>query len=178
MAAIVRTKSSALRAIDLRLLFLIFYLTGTSFIAFSCFLAALSSSASMTTSLYSAEFLIALITVAACSSPINSYQSVGYNDGGINDSVCYLISSSYNRVYSPSLLGYEFVQFLVFFLPWFHAAQAITDVISIVQYKDQSIGMSDITKEISLSYTNTSTNTFDSPWIVHSLIMLLSTTIL
>ena len=177
VAAIVRIKSSALRAVDLQLLFLILWLSGTSFISFAFFLAALSSSSTMTTSLYSAQFLIALITVAACSNPLNTYTAVGYNDGAINDSKCFLVSSSYNTIYSSQLLGYEFVQFLVFFLPWFHAAQAITDVISVVQYKHQSITLADARGKVSMSYAAQENTLFKSPWIIQSFIMLIVTSI-
>lgn len=173
MAAIVRTSSSALRAVDLSVLFLILYLSGTSFISLSCFLAALSSSASMTTSLYSAQFLVAMVTVAACATTLNSYRSVGFSDGLVNDASCYLVTSSYNTAYSSSLLGYEFVQFVVFFLPWFHAAQAMSDVLSVVQYKGQSIRLSDIHDKVTLSYTARPDTEFDSPWIIHSFAMLI-----
>jgi hypothetical protein len=163
--------------VDLNLLFLILWLSGTSFISFSCFLAALSNSASMTTSLYSGQFLIALVTVAACSNAYDYYEAVGYDDGSVDASVCYLVSSSYNRVYSGQLMGYTFVQFLVFFLPWFHAAQAMSDVISVVQYEGQSISLSDIHDKVTLSYTADPNVTFDSPWIIQSFVMLISTTI-
>lgn len=173
VAAIVRTQSSALRAVDLRLLFLILWLSGTSFISLSCFLAALSSSASMTTSLYSAQFLIAMVTVAACSAGLNRYQSEGYSDGLVNDSECYLVTSSYNTVYSSSLLGYKFVQFMVFFLPWFHAAQAMSDVLSVVQYEGQSIGLGDIHDSVTLSYQAKENTDFETPWIISSFTMLI-----
>ena len=178
VAAIIQTVSPSLQAIDLGLLYLILWLSGTSFLSLSCFLAALSSSASMTTSLYSAQFLIALITVAACSSTYNHYVSVGYSDGVINDSVCYLVSSSYNTVYSSSLLGNQFVMFLVFFLPWFHAAQAMSDVLSAVQFEGQTIGMGGIAQSITLSYSASPGTTFPCPWIQYSLVMLISTSIL
>jgi hypothetical protein len=173
VAAIVRTRSSALRAVDLNLLFLILYLSGTSFISLSCFLAALSSSASMTTSLYSAQFLVAMVTVAACSAALNHYDSVGYSDGLVNASQCYYVTSSYNAVFSSSLQGYQFVQFVVFFFPWFHAAQAMSDVLSVVQYEGQTISLSDIHDKVTLSYYASSGSEFDCPWIVHSFAMLI-----
>lgn len=178
VAAIVRTQSSALRAVDLNLLFLILWLSGTSFLALACFLAALSSSASMTTSLYSAQFLIALVTVAACSSTYNYYDAVGYDNGVVDNSVCYLVSSSFNAVYSPKLVGYQFVQFLVFFLPWFHSAQAMSNVLSVVQYKGQSISLADAGHSVTLSYQAKVNTTFTSPWISNSLVMLFVSSVL
>jgi hypothetical protein len=166
--------------VGLDLLFLLLWLTGTSFISLSCFLAALSSSASMTTSLYSTQFLVALITAAACSTPSNVFQSVGYNDGVVDNSVCYFVSSSFNRVYSPSLLGFEFVQFLVFFLPWFHAAQAMSDVLSVVQYEGLTVDMSESSLKYppqELSYS-AGGSAFNSKWIQYSLVMLVSSSVL
>lgn len=173
-----RTRSSALRAVDLRLLYLILWLSGTSFLSLSCFLAALSSSASVSTSLYSAQFLAALITVAASSGAYDYYSAVGYNDGFINSTVCYLVSSSFNRIYSSMLIGNEFVQFLVFFLPWFHAAQAMADVISVVQYEGQSIGMGDIGKDVTLSFTAAEDQLFTCPWLKTPITMLITSSIL
>lgn len=178
MALIVRTQSSALRAIDLNLLYLILWLSGTSFLSLSCFLAALSSSASVSTSLYSAQFLAALVTVAASSGAYDYYTAVGYDDGLISDTVCYLVSSSYNRIYSKMLIGNDFVQFLVFFLPWFHAAQAMSDVMSIVQYEGQSIGMSDIGKHMELSYTANEDQLFTSPWLKTPITMLITSSLM
>ncbi len=178
MALIVRTQSSILRAIDLQLLYLILWLSGTSFVALSCFLAALSSSASVSTSLYSAQFLAALITVAASSGAYDYYKSVGYSDGLINETVCYNVASSYNRIYSSLLIGNQFVKFLVFFLPWFHAAQAMSDVLSVVQYDGQSIGMADISHRVELSYTAVEDQLFSTPGLKTPLTMLITSTIM
>jgi ABC-type lipoprotein export system ATPase subunit len=83
-----------------------------------------------------------------------------------------MVTSSYNTIFSTSLLGNTFVQFLVFFLPWFHASQAITDIISTVQYKGQIQSMNDIAHTVVMSYSSTSVDTFDSEWIGWSLQML------
>jgi hypothetical protein len=164
---------SALRAIDLRVLYLILWLSGTSFIAMSCFLAALSSSASMSTAIYYAQFLIALVTVASCSSPYDEYTSVGYDDGSVDQSTCYYMTSSWNSIYSSKLTGNTFVQFLVFFLPYFHAAAAMGDVLSVVQYEGQSVHMSDLANSVDLYY-KVSSNYYDftSPWLSRSLTVL------
>lgn len=178
VALVVRTQSSILRAVDLQLLYLILWLSGTSFLSLSCFLAALSSSASVSTSLYSAQFLAALITVAASSGAYNYYSAVGYSDGLINETVCYYVSSSYNRIYSSLLIGNQFVKFLVFFLPWFHAAQAMSDVLSIVQYDGQSVGMGDISQRVELSFTAKEDQLFTSPGLKTPLTMLITSALM
>lgn len=163
---------SALRSIDLQLLYLILWLSGTSFIGMSCFLAAISSSASMSTALYYAQFLVALVTVASCSSPYEKYENVVESDGSMEWTVCYYVSSSFNAIYSSQLLGDTFVQFLVFFLPYFHSAAAMSDVLSVVQYKSQTIGMNDLGRSITMSYSAKPGMEFTSPWLSRSLTML------
>ena len=170
VAAIIRPYRSALRDIDLGLLYLLLWLSGTAFLSLAFFLAALSSSASMTTSLYSAQFLFALVTIAASSSPYDQYE-YGYNSEG--DRVCYLITSSFNAIYSTQLLGNTFVQFLVFFLPWFHAATSMSDILSVVQYEGTSVSMSDVGQTVDLVYSTYTGSRFTSPWIKTSLLILM-----
>ena len=163
----VRTRSSILRAIGLDVIFLLLWLTGTAFTTFSFFLAAFCSSSSVSTALAFTEFIVALITIVMC------FDSLNYYSIGDKTQTCLYISSSYNKIYSSDLMGYTFVQFLVFFLPFFHSAQAISDILSIVQYNDQTFNMKDLaTSSVTLAYSVTSTTTYESKWVQNSFGML------
>lgn len=164
---IVSTQSSALRAIDSGLFFLILWLSGTAFMSLAFFLGSFCSTSSVSAAVAFTQFLIALITISACTDSLNSYSDISTVDDFVN---CNFLSSSYNRIYSESVPGNSFVEFLVFFLPWFHAAQAITDVLSIVQYKDQNFNMNDVynTKTMSLLYNSEQTETYTSECMLWS----------
>lgn len=171
-ALIVSTESSALRSINKSVYFLILWMSGTAFVSLAFFLAAFCSTSSVSTALAFTQFLVALCTIAACTSSLNYYTDIG-TDSSVSN--CQLVSSSYNRIYSDTLPGNSFVMFLVFFFPWFHAAQAITDVLSVVQYKDQSFNLDDLygTNSKDLLYDSEQTETYTSEWVSHSLIMLM-----
>jgi hypothetical protein len=165
VAAGVREVSPSLRGINLSLLFLLLYLSGTASIASSFFLASMCNSSSAATSLAFGQFLVALLTIAPATSPLNSYQLL--------DNQCYYVASSFNVIYSSQLLGYTFVQFLVFFIPFFHSAQAITDIISIAQYKGQNVHFDDLGSPVNMLYSDQDVKSdFDSMWIGYSLRML------
>mmetsp|Transcript_32 Transcript_32/g.58 ORF Transcript_32/g.58 Transcript_32/m.58 type:complete len:1981 (-) Transcript_32:168-6110(-) len=170
VAAAVRPHSSSLRGIDLSLMLLLLWLTGSACVSMSLFLAAFCSSSSVATSLAFTQFLIALATLSAATDPLNSYDTISGE--------CFFVASSYNKIYSTSLLGHTFVQFLVFFLPFFHSAQAVTDIISVVQYKHQNIRIGDLGSPIQMVYDSTSTSTFDSKWVGWALKMLAVNTVL
>jgi hypothetical protein len=124
------------------------------------------------TSLAFAQFIAALITIVLCGNALNSYE---YSDEGN----CYLVTSSYNFIYSEDLTGNTFVQFLVFFMPWFHSAQAITNIISIVQYSGQHLNMNDLGAPVQLVVSAADPPSyFDSKWIGWDLRMLCSITVL
>lgn len=165
--------SSMLGAIDPSTIFLVLWLSGTASVAFSCFLGSLCSTSSAATAISFAQFLVAMITIVSCGVPLNSY---GYS-GIEGDTECYRMVSSYNTVYSPTLLGYTFVQFLVFFLPWFHAAECFTDIISVVQYKGIHFTVDDITDTLHLTAVTTSAKTFLSKWIGYAMWMLVANTV-
>lgn len=170
ITALLHPHSSALAAIDLRAIFLLLWLSGSGSMSLAMFLSSFCSSSSVETSLAFTQFLIALVTVAAASTPLNSYK---YLDGGDDDNpACLYVSSSYNRIFSDDLLGASFVRFLVFFLPFFHSARAVTDIVSIVQYKDQSLHMEDIDSSITLSYSDIDDNTYDADGIGNAFRML------
>ena len=161
----VRSVSPSLRATNLSVMFLLLYLSGSASIASSFFLAAFCNSTSSATSLAFTQFLVALLTIAPATKALNTYEYV-------NDQ-CAFVSSSYNRIYSPVLLGYTFVQFLVFFIPFFHSAQGISDIISIVQYKSQTVHFADLGSPVSLLYSiEEDDSEFDSKWIGWSFRML------
>ena len=175
-AVLVRPSSSALRELDLSLVFVVLWLCGTAFISLSFFLAALCSSSSVETSVTFAQFLIAMITIISCFTPLSSYTYV--LDEDTDENVCKLIASSYNTIYSDELLGSTFVQFLVFWLPFFHSAQVVTNIISVVQYEGQTISLSDLgSPPMRLSYMDISSNTFQTKWIQWGFLMLMANTI-
>ena len=174
VTAFVAPHSTALGAIDGGLLFLLLWLTGTAFLSMSFFLAALCSTSSVATSIAFTQFLIAIFTIAFCGTPTNNYAWKVHDD---DFPVCVQVTSSYNFVYSPGLLGYEFVQFLVFFLPYFHASQAMTDIMSIVQYTGQDVHWSEISQTTVELVNSSSGGSFSSRWISWSFLMLACNTL-
>jgi hypothetical protein len=172
-AVIVRPSSSALRELDLTLAFVVLWMCGTASISLSFFLAALCSSSSVETSVTFAQFLIAMITIISCFTPLCTYSYVEDIDSG--DIECKLLASSYNTIYSDSLPGYTFVQFLVWWLPFFHSAQVVTNILSVIQYKGQTISLSDLgSPPMPLSYASTSKSTYATKWVEWGLLMLMS----
>ena len=175
-AVIVRPSSSALRELDLSLAFVVLWMCGTAFIALSLFLAALCSSSSVETTVTFAQFLIAMITIISCFSPLCSYSYVENESTG--DVECKLLASSYNTIYSKELMGNTFVQFLVWWMPFFHTAQVATNIVSVIQYEGQTISLSDLgSPPMPLSYAATSSATYETKWAQWSLLMLLSNTL-
>lgn len=177
VGAIVRPHSAALRAISFDLMFLLIWLSGTAFTSMSFFLAAFCNTSSAAAAITFTEFLACLITISACATPLNSYAYISLSDDSTEEA-CYLITSSYNTIFSTTLTGNTFVQFLVFFFPWFHTSQAVTDMISEVKYKGQTIDMSGLSKVVQMSYSSSSPDTFDSKWISWSFTMLVSEVII
>lgn len=171
VAVIVRAKSSTLRDIDLGLLFLQLWMSGCAYISFSMSLGALCSSQSIATAISLTVFVVALITVAASSTTLNSYGVFYDFESNVVVGSCKLITSSYNFVYSDTLPAHTFVQFLVYWLPWFHSSQAMSNILSLVQVDGQSVGMADATTNIKL--VTSSGSQFDSRWIAWSYYMML-----
>lgn len=169
--ALVIPHSDILRAIDSQVMFLVLYLSASGTISLSFFLASFCHSSSISSSLSFTQFLVALVIVVACINPFNTYNYSSSDDGDDSGSECYLTTSSYNRIYSPQLPGASFVQFLVFFLPYFHSAQAISDIISIARYRHLEVTLSDLGSPKQLVESE-STNTYDSMWIGYSLRLL------
>lgn len=178
--AIVIPHSNILRAIDAPVMFLLLYLSASGTVSLSFFLASFCHSSSISSSLSFTQFLVALVIVVACINPFNSYEyhdsgddggSGGDDGGSSSSSECYLVTSSYNRIYSPHLPGASFVQFLVFFLPYFHSAQAISDIISIARYEHLRVTLNDLGSPKELVESGSS-DTFDSFWIGYSLRLL------
>ena len=103
--------------------------------------------------------------------------------GGLNaytgdNQFCYLESSAYNKVYSVP--GSGLVVFMVWFMPWFHSAQALSDVLSLVQIKSVHVNayLSDFNDpNASPLMTNQLADEgslFDSEWVGYALWMLCS----
>lgn len=174
-AVIVRPSSSALREIDLSLAFVVLWMSGSAFISLSFFLAALCSSSSVETSITFAQFLVAMITVISCVSPLCSYSNVEDDNG---DFQCKLLASSYNTMYSKQLMGNTFVQFLVWWMPFFHSAQVVTNIISVIQYKGQIINFSALAAPpMALSYAAESADTYQTKWVQWGFLMLMTNTL-
>lgn len=171
-AACVAPHSDMLRAIDLNVMFLLLYLSGSGAISLSFFLSSFCYSSSISSSLAFAQFLTALAIVVACINPFNSYEYADTDDDDNLRPGCYLVTSSYNSIYSPLLPGASFVQFLVFFLPYFHSAQTISDIISIVRYEHLEVTIGDLGSPKQLVTISGSDDTYDSYWIGYSLRLL------
>jgi hypothetical protein len=175
-AALVRPSSSALRELDLSLAFVVLWMCGSAFLSLSFFLAALCSSSSVETSVTFAQFLIAMITIISCFSPLSSYTYV--EDEMTGHMECKLVSSSYNGIYSDELLGNTFVEFLVWWMPFFHSAQVVTNIISVIQYEGQTISLADLgSPPMPLSYSAASSDTYETKWVQWGLLMLLTNTL-
>lgn len=170
-AACVAPHSDILRAIDLEVMFLVLYLSGSGTISLSFFLSSFCYSSSISSSLAFTQFLVALAIVTACINPFNSYEYSNPDDDG-TPPACFLSTSSYNFIYSPALSGGSFVQFLVFFLPYFHSAQTISDIISIARYEHLEVKIGEIGSPKLLVNDGGSDNTFESMWIGYSLRLL------
>jgi hypothetical protein len=179
--ALVIPHSDVLHAIDAPVMFLVLYLSASGTISLSFFLASFCHSSSISSSLSFTQFLVALVIVVACLNPFNTYEShslgdddttQSYYDDGSANSICLLTSSSYNLIYSPNLPGASFVQFLVFFLPYFHSAQAISDIVSIARYEHLRVSIGDLGSPKQLVESGSSTDPYDSMWIGYSLRLL------
>ena len=117
-----------------------------------------------------------MITIISCFSPLCSYSYVENESTG--DVECKLLASSYNTIYSKELMGNTFVQFLVWWMPFFHTAQVATNIVSVIQYEGQTISLSDLgSPPMPLSYAATSSATYETKWAQWSLLMLLSNTL-
>ena len=177
-SSLVIPHSAVLGAIDMGLMFMLLWLSGTAFVSLSCFLAAFCSSSSVATALSFTQFLIAIFTIVFCGVAVNHY-AYAVTDDDSADPACLLINSSYNLIYSKALMGNTFVQFLVFFLPFFHASQAMSDIMSVVQYSAQTIGMDALnTETVILTTATTQGVTFHSKWISNSFLMMFYNTLL
>jgi len=124
-----------LAAIDYQVWFLLLWMGGTSFVALSLALSTLAYTSSLATAILFLEFLAVLVTLIACDVPLQTFQAEGYvtNDPTTANFDFFYVTSSYNTVYSTLLLGNTFVQFVVFFMPWFLVGQSFTNVLSTVQ---------------------------------------------
>ena len=177
LAAVVSSKAYALRHIDYGVIFTLFLIANTCSVSMSMFMASISNSSSANTTVVIVVFITLVFTIAFCSTPLNEYQYDIYfdEDAGHYVRACTLETSSYNTIYSTNLLGNGFVEFLVFFMPWFHMAQAITDILSVVQYDGATFHFSDLRKaRQKLSYSGTVSSEFDSKWVEWSYGMMLA----
>lgn len=175
-SAALRSEVYAFAHIDLGVIFTFFLVSNTCSSCLSLFLASVSNSSSANTAVVITVFITLVFTIAFCSTPLNEYQYNIYfdDDAGRYFRACTLRTSSYNTIYSKNLLGSEFVEFLVFFMPWFHCAQAITNILSVVQYDGETFKFSDLASpRQKLSYYGTASSEFDSQWVEWSYGMML-----
>lgn len=130
--AIIRTSSDVLARIDYGMIFLIFWASASGMISNGFFLATICKSQQSSSTYTLLNLLLALLVMIICTSmgSLNTYSGSTH--------FCYLETSSYNRVYNVS--GSGLVLFIVWFMPWFHSAQALSDVLSLVQIKSVHVG--------------------------------------
>jgi uncharacterized membrane protein YbaN (DUF454 family) len=170
--AIVRTSSDALSRINYGMIYLIFWASASGMISNGFFLATICKSQQSSSTYTLLNLLLALLVVIVCTSmgALNSYTGA--------QGFCYFESSSFNKVYSVG--GSDLVQFIVWFMPWFHSAQALSNVVSLVQIK--SIDVDALLTDFNgpnahILVTNKlfdGTSFFDTKWIGYSLWMLLT----
>lgn len=159
--ALVRTSSDSLKQIDYGMMFFIIWAASTAFISNAVFLASLCKTETSASTLIMCNILLALITTVSCSFKGN------LNNYGFSQYGCVLTASGYNAAYTPNN---GFVQFLVYFMPWFHSSQALLDVLSLVQYVGLHVGFSNSDFEGRSLFSGSSM--FHSPWIGYSIGML------
>lgn len=135
--AVLKEYSEILANINYDILFCLFFMSGTAMITFSFFMAVFCKSSSTANSITFIQLLAAMITIAVCSSSVNYYALNSYG-------LCTYIASSYSALFSPQTFGSSFFQFIIYFMPWFYSANALTNIMSVVQYQGQSISMSDV----------------------------------
>jgi ABC-type multidrug transport system ATPase subunit len=170
--------SNAIQKIDYSVMFLVLWAGTTCFVSSAFFMTAISTSSNVANAISFAQFFVAIITIFSCMTPLNTYTAVGYTGGSILNFDCYFVTSSYNIIYSTKgLQGATFVQFMVFFMPWFHLSQALTDMLSIVQYDNAEMSVS-LTKNFkvpptTLSYQAVDGVTFTTNWIQDSVLYML-----
>lgn len=137
LAACIQSKAYPLQHIDYSVLFLLLWFGATCMLSNSFFLASLCSGPSISSALIISNFLAMIFTVAFANlTPLNQYMlSTAYDSVGNTISQCVLTPSTSNSVFQEAN-GYDIARFVVFFLPWFHISQAVSDILSTVQYGD------------------------------------------
>jgi hypothetical protein len=176
-AAVLRSEVYAFRHIDYGVIFVLLLVGNQCSTCMGFFLASVSNTSSASTAVVLTVFITLVFTIAFCSTPLNEYSYDYYFDEDLGRyfRACVLTTSSYNTIYSTKLLASGFVQFLVFFMPWFHIAQAVTDVLSVVQYDGETFEFGDLhASRQSLSYSGTKSSEYDSQWAEWSLGMMLA----
>jgi hypothetical protein len=138
-------------SIDMSAYFLMNFLYLTAMLADACFLSSFVSSQSLSIMMIFATFLILVITICSTfGTPLNKYGWVKDEETGVE--TCEYLPSSYNIIYTSELPGNDFVQFLVFFMPWFHGGKALSDMLATTRYVDKTFTMDDVTREEIMSF--------------------------
>ena len=173
VAACLQPTCVALRHIDLGTIFLLMWLGGSAFIANAFFLSSICSSNSLSNFVIFMNFMILVFTIAFSNTILNPPSIMLYQN--LNQEIkygCVFQLSSYNAIYSSALTGGSFVQFIVFFMPWFHVSQAIGDILSVAQLTTFT---RDYYQHPPIPFVVASTNgfiEFQSRWISWSFFML------
>lgn len=174
--------SLAIRKIDYGVMFLVLWLASTCFVSSAFFMASVSTSSNAANAIVFAQFLSAFLTIIACLTPLNQFVAEGYTGGNILNFDCFYVTSSWNTIYSEAgLPGASFVQFLIFFMPWFHLSQALTDMVSVVMYDsaDMKVTLSSNFAEppTRLSFSAAPGTDFKCGWIQQSLAYMIYSSI-
>ena len=125
VSAIMQSYVYVLQQLDFGVLFLFLWLGLTVAVSNAFFLSSICGTPSRATTIVFVNFFTALLTLIFMSLPLNTYVELS--------SACRLVASSYYQVYD-SRSGIGFAQFVLFWMPWFHTGQALSSVLSVIQY--------------------------------------------
>ena len=125
VAGIMEEFTYVLQKLDLGVLFLFLWLSLTAAVSNSFFLSSVCGTPSRATTIVFVNFFATLLTIIFLSPFLNSYEEVS--------SLCTLFGSSYYQIYDARS-GIGFAQFVLFWMPWFHTGQALSNIFSVIQY--------------------------------------------
>lgn len=171
-----------LQHIDISLLMWLIWLGATASMCNFFFLSSITTGPSMSTFLVFLNFVVCIFVIALSSgTPLNNFTTVTNTDElGLSATLCVRVSSSYNAVDSPSLSGNALIRFIVFFMPSFHIARALTDILSVLQYGDgpwTDISADMYRQTVQLAYNTDGSDIFESQWLSSPLGLLAASSV-
>ena len=180
LSACIQSVVYPLKKLDLGILFMLLWFGGTASVCESFFLSSIVNSQSMNTFILFLNFIVIVFTLVFCSTPLNTINAIYSYESDTKEFTlqCIRQASSYNKIYSTDLLGNTFVQFLVFFLPWFHISQAVTDILSIINYGDDFTLKDSYSFHEKLSYDGSDSTLFRTKWVDWSFGMMLASSLI